>query len=86
MAPPHQAYGHEHQQRRAELLPDAYNTECPVCGELMLKGQDLDLDHTVAKVLNSSSKGDRILHAKCNRSEGGKLGNRQVRFRPSRSW
>ena len=38
------AYGHDHQQRRARLLPQAYNQPCPICGKPMLRGEDLDLD------------------------------------------
>lgn len=86
MAPPSEAYGHDHQKRRAELLPGAYNTPCPRCGKLMLKGQDLDLGHSTDVVLDPHAVGDRIEHASCNREAGGKLGSRQVRFRPSRSW
>jgi len=87
------AYGYVHQQRRAELLPDAYGTPCPRCGELMLRGQALDLGHSTDLVVDSQAVGDRIEHADyrdCpvggNRAAGGKLGKRRQRFRPSRTW
>lgn len=79
-------YGSEHQKRREELLPSAYNTPCPRCGDLMLRGQDLHLGHTEDLAVNPNAKGDRIEHADCNTKAGGKLGNRQAKFRPSRSW
>lgn len=81
-----QGYGGDHQKRRARLLPKAYNTPCPRCGEPMLRGQELDLGHSEDLVNNPRAVGDRIEHADCNRSAGGKLGSRQQRFRPSRAW
>lgn len=63
----------EHRATRARLLPLAYNTPCPLCGELMLEGQTLDLDHTIPLATNPRSHGDRITHAHCNRSAGGRL-------------
>lgn len=79
-------YGLEHRKRRARLLPLAYNTPCPFCGELMLKGEALDLDHSTPTVLDPHSKGDRIAHRHCNRSAGGRLGRARQDLRPSRSW
>ncbi len=51
-------YNHQHRAQAAALLPHAINTSCPICLELMTKGQRLDLDHTL----------NAITHAKCNRS------------------
>ncbi|WOF23829.1 hypothetical protein N8K70_03875 [Microbacterium betulae] len=83
-------YGWEHQKRRAELLPLAYNTPCPRCGNIMLETDDLDLGHTVDHAIDPHSVGDRIEHADCNRSAGGTLGamlrSHKERFRPSRAW
>ena len=81
-----QTYDREHQLTRERLLPGAYNTPCPRCGHLMLKGQELQLGHTVDAVIDPSSKGDRIEHANCNESAGGKLGAQRLKFKPSRSW
>ncbi|MEJ7795542.1 MAG: hypothetical protein WKF50_08315 [Nocardioides sp.] len=86
MAPPDPAYGHEHQVRKTELLPFAYNTPCPRCGKIMLRGQELQLGHSEDLALNPYSKGDQIEHADCNQSAGGKLGARQLKFKPSRKW
>lgn len=80
------AYGTEHQRRRAELLPAAYNTPCPRCGRLMLRGQELDLGHSEDLALNPGAKGDRIEHADCNRAAGGRLGHYLRQMRPSRTW
>jgi hypothetical protein len=80
------AYDSEHKRRRMQLLPLAYNTPCPRCGLLMLRGQELDLGHTEDLALNPAAKGDRIEHADCNRSAGGRLGHERRRLRPSRAW
>lgn len=79
-------YDTDHQRRREELLPDAYNTPCPICGKLMLKGQELHLDHSTALAIDPQSKGDRIVHGTCNTSEGGKLGSARAKMPTSRSW
>jgi hypothetical protein len=66
--PPHaQRYGREHRRRRTALLPAAIGMPCPLCGELMLPDQALDLDHSTPLWCDPRSKGDRIVHAKCNR-------------------
>lgn len=59
-------YGVAHQKRRERLIPLAYGTLCPLCGEEMLYGQELHLDHTVPLATNRRSKGDRIVHGSCN--------------------
>jgi hypothetical protein len=38
-------YGYQYQKLRKALLPNAYGTPCVRCGELMLPGQKLHLDH-----------------------------------------
>lgn len=80
------AYGNEHQKRRRELLPGAYNTACPRCGQLMLRGQELDLGHSEDLAVNPAAKGDRIEHADCNRAAGGRLGGVRRLMKPSRRW
>lgn len=79
--------GHEHRRKRAELLPLAYGNPCPLCGELMLRGQKLDLDHSRPFARGNTGPGDRMTHASCNRSKGASEGNRRRRRRPSsRDW
>lgn len=86
-------YGADHRRRRAQSIEDAYNTPCPRCGELMLRGQRLDFGHTEDLAFNRDSQADRFEHADkadCpeggNRSAGGKLGRRIQDLRPSRKW
>lgn len=79
-------YDADHQRRRAELLPAAYGTRCPLCPHLMLRGQALDLDHSTPLAVDPTSKGDRIVHATCNRSVGGRLARTARDLRPSRRW
>jgi hypothetical protein len=85
-------YGAEHRRTREELLPHAYGTACPLCGEPMLRGQELDLDHSTAWALDPTSKGDRIVHESCpdgvhgNARAGGELGQQLTRYAPSRKW
>jgi hypothetical protein len=38
-------YGYAYQKLRKALLPKAYGTPCVRCGEIMLQGQQLHLDH-----------------------------------------
>jgi hypothetical protein len=38
-------YGYAYQKLRKALLPQAYGTPCVRCGQPMLKGQQLHLDH-----------------------------------------
>lgn len=74
-APLGHPYGWPHRRRRAALLPYAYGRPCPMCDEVMLRSQRLDLDHSTPLVLGGT-QGDRIVHASCNRSAGASLGNR----------
>lgn len=90
---PNPAYGPEHQKRRADGIEGAYNTPCPRCGQLMLRGQALDLGHSTDLAVDPQSKGDRFEHADSrdcpkggNRSAGGKLGAQRQKFAPSRKW
>jgi hypothetical protein len=83
---PKPAYGHEHQKRRAKLLPDAYGTLCPLCGEPMLRGQELELDHSTKLMNDPTSKGDRIVHARCNERDGALAQQAKDRYAPSRDW
>lgn len=68
--------GGDHQRERRRLLPLAYGRPCPRCGELMLKGQFLDLDHVVSRCMGGIGGPRVIAHRRCNRSAGAKLGNR----------
>lgn len=86
-------YDADHRRRRAESIEDAYNTPCPRCGELMLRGQRLDFGHTTDWALDRTSKADRFEHADSrdcpeggNRSAGGKLGRKIQDLRPSQPW
>ena len=63
-------YGREHQERRRMLIANAVGLPCALCGSLMLHGEALDLDHSVPLSVDPSSKGDRVVHASCNRSRG----------------
>jgi hypothetical protein len=83
-------YGYGHQQLRKALLPYAYGQPCPRCGETMLPGQRLDLDHTDDR---AGYRG--MAHATCNRRAGADKRNAQsrgevarptTRPRTSRAW
>lgn len=67
-------YGHYHRKVRRALLPFAYGRPCLHCGQLMLPGQRLALDHTAD---GSAYRG--IVHGSCNESEGGRRGNQKQR-------
>jgi hypothetical protein len=58
-------YGTQHRTLRRALLPLAIGTPCVRCGNPMLQGQKLDLDHT------DDRKGYKgFAHAECNRRAG----------------
>jgi hypothetical protein len=61
------AYGTQHQQRRAQLLPLALGQPCARCLEVMLPSQSLDLDHSDPEDKKRGLPGDRITHSACNR-------------------
>lgn len=65
-------YDREHELTRAALLPLAYGTLCPLCDEYMYPHQALHLDHSIPLSVDTTSKGDRITHAACNLSRGGR--------------
>lgn len=53
----------------------------------MLKGQDLDLGHTVDLADDPTPRpGDRIEHTHCNRQAGIEDQQRRRKFNPSRAW
>jgi hypothetical protein len=62
-------YDQGHVRMREALLPGAYGKPCPRCGELMLRGQALDLGHSVDLRVDPRARGDRIEHAHCNRAD-----------------
>jgi hypothetical protein len=71
-SPAQRSYGKTHKATRDALLPLAYGRPCPRCGELMLPGQPLDLGHSDGRRKKIGLPGDRIEHAVCNRSAGGR--------------
>lgn len=74
--------GYPHQRLRAALLPQAYGTACPRCGQLMLQGQDLDLDHDqLPRALGGRAGQGRMAHRSCNRRAGSLLGAAMRRAR-----
>jgi hypothetical protein len=63
-------YDYQFVKLRKQLLPSAYGTRCVRCGELMLPGQKLHLDHDDwdrSKLLGWS-------HAQCNLRAAGRKG------------
>lgn len=73
-------YGRHHQRLRAALLPGAIGKPCHHCGEMMVEGQDLDLDH------DPTGHGYRgMAHRSCNRREGAlktRIGRLKARGKP----
>lgn len=63
-------YGSDHKRLRAAGLASAYGTACARCGQVMVEGQDLDLDHTDAR---DGYRG--FSHRRCNRAAGARKGN-----------
>jgi hypothetical protein len=63
-------YGYQHQRLRNTQLAKAYGTACTRCGQVMVEGQALDLDHTDTR---DGYRG--FSHRKCNRAAGARKGN-----------
>lgn len=59
-------YDAEHDRTRKRLLPKAWGTFCPLCGDVMVASDELSLDHTTPLSVDPTSKGDRIVHTECN--------------------
>ncbi len=76
-------YGTEHKRLRDALLKTAYGTPCTRCGQLMIEGQPLDLDHADDR---TSYLG--FAHRRCNRAAGARKANarRRRRLATSRDW
>jgi hypothetical protein len=65
-------YAGPHQAMRRRMLPYAIGSRCVRCGLVILRGQDLDLDHT-----DDGAAYAGWSHAHCNRSAGAQMGNLQ---------
>lgn len=66
-------YDAKHEALRVRLLPTAYGQLCSRCGERMLPGQMLHLDH------EDDRKGYRgFSHQRCNNSAGGTAAHREI--------
>lgn len=63
-------YDEEHMAARAALLPLAYGTRCPLCNQYMYPHHVLHLDHSIPLSIDSTSRGDRMVHMRCNLSRG----------------
>ncbi|WP_041253567.1 hypothetical protein [Frankia sp. EAN1pec] len=90
-------YGYAHRRERARRLPSAWGTPCTRCGQALVRGQEIHLDHTEDRTGYLG-----FAHARCNRlagaSKGGRAshrGRRRTRTtpppvippgRPSRDW
>lgn len=67
-------YGYQHKRIRSATLASAYGTACARCGEVMLEGQPLDLDH------NDTRDGYQgFSHRRCNRAAGARKGHANKR-------
>lgn len=78
--------GSAHRRERERLLPGAYYRPCVYCGQPMLPGQRLQLDHGLPRALGGRT-GDgtgRITHGACNEKAGARLGRALQSRRPTR--
>jgi hypothetical protein len=67
---------HDREAEAVKAQAIAERRPCPRCGEPMLAGQDLDAGHSIDRVRSPGARADRVEHASCNRSAGGKLAHR----------
>ena len=76
------AYRYQHQLARERALRALIDgTPCEICGLPMFRsmGRQLHLDHVVPVYQGGGSGPRRLVHAWCNMSRGGKVGNRITR-------
>ena len=78
-------YGYQFQKLRKALLPSAYGTPCVRCGEIMLRGQKLHLDHddNDRSIIRGFSHSDCNIRAAARKARAiqtaaKRRGNRQV--------
>jgi hypothetical protein len=69
--------GHRHRLQRERLLRAHIDgTPCDLCGEPMLRQQQLQADHSTPRAIAGVHHlADRLVHASCNASAGARLGN-----------
>ena len=67
-------YDAAHYRLRRALLPLAWGSPCSLCGEVMLEGDDVHLDHTEDR---SGYRG--FSHARCNVLDGARRGGAATR-------
>jgi hypothetical protein len=80
-------YGHAHRKRREKGLPAAYGTVCAWCGQTMMPGQALDLDHIFELARGGPADGPtRFLHARCNRQRAGRMPEARTPGSLRRAW
>lgn len=69
-------YGGSHQEaRRLALAAFKDGSPCWRCQRPMRVGQRLDLDHIRPVVLGGTGGPTALVHARCNRAAGARLGN-----------
>jgi hypothetical protein len=72
-------YGSEHKKLRAQTLEAAYGRPCARCGKIMVRGQELHLDHR-----DGRGPGDYLgySHSVCNTSAPHRTNGQVVRAAP----
>ena len=76
---PHQAYGWNHQQVRAQLLAELAAVgiaPCGICGRAMTPGMQLHVHHSDPAAKQAGLPGDVLTHQRCNLSYGDGTGKR----------
>ncbi len=75
-------YSGTHSRERANAIAVMLDgTSCRLCGLPMNKNMPLDYNHITPLILGGPPRGPRELtHARCNRSQGARLGNRRRGF------
>lgn len=67
-------YGYAHRKMRELLLPSAWGKPCTRCGQPLVRGQLVDLDHS-----DDRTRYLGFAHRTCNQSAGAKKGNARRR-------
>jgi hypothetical protein len=81
-------YDYQYQKLRKALLPSAYGTPCVRCGEPMLPGQKLHLDHDDydRRILRGFAHADCNIRAAAKKARAIQLAAKQRAIKPVHRW
>lgn len=60
-------YDYAHQRERARAIARLTHADlCPMCRQPLKDGSPLEYEHSTPRVVDSASRANRLVHARCN--------------------